>query len=415
MRSISKSYLKNLKLGFFSCIILGGVVLLTALSARATDGHQLAGLGAIQAGNGGAGVASAKDSTWVLLNPAGIVDLERRIDISFEVFAPNRSLEPKGPILLPLANPWAGEMSDDSIFYIPAIGAIFPHKQGAFGIGLFAVNGMGVDYDDSRTTIPFIFGRNFDRKTEYGVAKLALGYAYDLGEGWSLGATANLLFSQFATDMLTLDFWETEGDNRKDTSLGGGVTLGIQKKWDRLSLGASYSTPQWVDRLKKYQDLFSHPIDLPQMAQVGVAYRFTPRVEWLLDYKFIDWSGVRQIGKDPILGGLGWEDQHVIKSGLTWQLHPKWALRAGASYAKSPIGEEVVFANGLFPAIAEAHAMLGCTYAIGERSEIHFTYEHAFGKSLTENGRGDLFSIVGRGTEIYLEEDTFTVQYSYKF
>jgi hypothetical protein len=63
----------------------------------------------------------------------------------------------------------------------------------------------------------------------------------------------------------------------------------------------------------------------------------------------------------------------------------------------------------------EAHAMLGFTYKISERSDLHFAYEHAFGNSLTDSGRGDLFSIAGKGTEIYLEEDTFTVQYSLSF
>jgi len=387
----------------------------TSMSAWATDGHQLAGLGAIQLGTGGAGVASAKDSTWVLLNPAGIVDLDRRFDFSFELFAPDRYLEPEGPLFLPLANQWAGKMSDDSIFYIPAMGAIFPHGDGAFGVGLYAVNGMGVNYAHSRTTIPRIFGENFDRKTKYGVMKVAFAYAHELGDGWSLGATANLTYSRFSSDMLTLNFWETEGDNRPDDSFGGGLTLGVQKKWDRFSLGASYSTPQWVDTLGKYKDLLPLPLDLPQMAQAGLAFRVTPRLEWVLDYKFIDWSGVKQIGKEPILGGFGWEDQHVVKTGLTWEVNPKWTLRAGTSYGKSPISEEIVFANGLFPAIVEAHAMIGATYAISKRSDIHFAYEHAFGNTLTDSGKGDLFSFVGKGTKIHLEEDTFTFQYSYKF
>ena len=373
-------------------------IMCLALTVRATDGHQLAGLGAIQLGTGGAGVASAKDSTWLLLNPAGIVDLERRFDFSFELFAPTRSIDPDGPLFLPLSNRWASEMTDNSVFYIPAMGAVFPYQDGAFGVGLFAVNGMGVDYEASRTIIPRVFGRNFDRRTEYGVAKLSLGYGHDFGNGWSIGATASLVHTQFATDMLTLNFWETAGSNGKDYSLGGGITLGVQRKWDSLSIGASYSTPHWISKLNKYKDLLSDPFDLPQMAQVGLAYDITSKLEWVLDYKFIDWSGVRQIGKEPILGGLGWVDQHVVKSGLTWQVHPRWSVRVGTSYGNSPIQEDVVFANALFPAIVEAHAMLGFTYKISEYADLHFAYEHAFGNSLMDSGRGDLFSVAGKGT-----------------
>jgi long-chain fatty acid transport protein len=391
------------------------IICVVCHTSWATDGHQLVGLGALQIGTGGAGVASAKDSTWVLLNPASIVDLERRFDFSFEVFAPYRYLEPNGPLLLPLANRWAGKMSDDSIFFIPAMGAIFPHGDGAFGVGLFAVNGMGVNYQHSRTIIPRLFGDNFDRRTKYGVMKLGLTYAHDLGDGWSLGATATFDYARFNTDMLTLNFWETSGGNRPANAFGAGLTLGIQKKWDRLALGAAYTTPQWMEKFDKYKDLLPLPLDIPQSVQAGLAYKVTPNVEWVLDYKFLDWSGVKQIGKSPIQGGFGWKDQHIVKTGVTWTVNPKWTLRAGASYGKSPIREEVVFANGLFPAIIESHVTFGASYALTENSDIHFAYEHAFGNTLTDNGRGDLFSFVGKGTKIHLAENTFTAQYSYKF
>ncbi len=402
--------LVNASVGMF----LLGLCLFSA-PVWATDGHQLVGLGALQIGTGGAGVASAKDSTWVLLNPASIVDLERRFDFSYEVFAPYRYLEPEGPLLVPMANRGAGKMSDDSMFFIPAMGAIFPWGDDAVGVGLIAVNGMGVDYRHSRTLIPRIFGENFDRRTKYGVVKLGLAYAHDFGDGWSAGATFTLDYERFKTDMLTLKFWETSGDDEVSDGFGAGLTLGIQKKWDKLSLAAAYTTPQWMEKFEKYPDLLPLPMNLPQMFQAGLAYKFTPALEWVLDYKFIDWNGVKQIGKAPITGGFGWHDQHVLKTGLTWQVSPKWTLRGGTSLAKSPIREDSVFANALFPAIIESHATFGVSYAISKNTDVHFTYEHAFGKTMTDNGKGDIFSVVGKGTKIHLEEDTFTAQYSYKF
>ena len=395
--------------------VLAFLLLIAATTAMATDGHQLIGLGALQIGTGGAGVASPKDSTWLLLNPATTVSLERRFDLSMEVFAPYRYLEPEGRLLLPLANRLAGKMEDDSIFYIPAMGLILPTARGAFGLGVFAVNGMGVDYNKSRTIVPRIFGNNFDRRTKYGVMKIGLSYAHDLGDGWAVGATVALDYSRFKTDMLTLNFWETSGGNRQDDSFGIGLTLGIYKKWDRLSLGAAYTTPQWMTKYSKYKDLMPLPLNIPQSFQAGLAYRLHPDLEWALDYKFIDWSGVKQIGNSPIKGGFGWRDQHVIKTGLTWEVNPKWTLRAGFSHGKSPIREDVVFANGLFPAIVESHATFGVSYALSQTSDIHFAYEHAFGKTMTDSGGGDLFSFVGKGSKIHLAENTFTLQYSYKF
>lgn len=395
---------------------LGVIALLVvSFAAHGTDGHQLIGIGALQKGTGGAGVASPKDSTWTLLNPASLVDLEKRLDFSFEVFMPYRYIRPDGPLLIPMANRFAGKMDDDSIFYIPAMGAVFPKDNHAFGVGLFAVNGMGVDYSRSRTLIPRIFGNNFDRRTEYGVAKVALAYAYQFENGWALGAAANLDYARFKSDMLTLNFWETSGGNRWDDAFGGGLTLGVYKNWERWSFGAAYTTPNWMETMGKYEDLLPDPLNLPQTFQIGLAYDITPSLEAVLDYKFIDWSGVNQIGRAPFRGGFGWDDQHVVKGGLTWQVDPKWTVRAGVSYAKSPIDEEVVFANALFPAIVELHATAGLSYALTENSDIHVAYKHAFGNELTDSGKGDIFSFVGRGTDIYLEEDSVTVEYSYKF
>ncbi|MBW7863219.1 MAG: hypothetical protein GX580_02455 [Candidatus Hydrogenedens sp.] len=383
-----------------------------ALSAHATDGHQLIGIGAVQKGTGGAGVASAKDSTWVLLNPGAITDLERRFDFSFETFMPYRTLEPHGLF----ANSFAGKMSDDSIFFIPSMGAIFPTDKGTLGLGLFAMNGMGVDYRASRTILPRLFGHNFDRRTEYGAMKLSGAYAYEFDNGWSLGLALNLNYARFKSDMLTLNFWETQGGNRWDDAFGGGLTLGVQKDWERWRVGAAYSTPQWMDTMGKYKDdLLPLPLDLPQMLQAGAGFDITEDVELVLDYKFIDWSGVTQIGKAPITGGFGWKDQHAVKAGVTWDINDKWTVRAGLSHAESPIDEEVVFANALFPAIVETHATAGFSYAVTENTELHFAWKHAFGNTLTDSGRGDLFSVLGRGTEIHLEENSFTVQYSYKF
>ncbi len=380
--------------------------------ASATDGHQLIGIGVLQEGTGGAGVASPKDSTWVLLNPAGIVGLDRRVDFSFEYFRPYRYVEPHG-IVMP--NTGAGRMGDDGAFPIPAMGAVFPCGQGAFGVGLFAVNGMGVDYRKSRTTIPGLFGQNFDRRTQYGVMKLSLAYAYRFDNGWSVGVGANLDYERFKTDMLTLGFWETAGKNQWDDGLGGGLSLGVYKNWDRWSVGAAYTTPQWVQTFSKYKDLLPNPLDLPQTVQAGVAFKVTPDVELVLDYKFINWTGVYQIARDPIKGGFGWKDQHVVKAGVTWTVNPKWTLRAGASYGNSPITDKVVFANALFPAITELSLTTGVTYAVTENSDIHFAYEHAFGNNMTDSGKGDLFSFVGKGTKIHLDENCFTVGYSYKF
>lgn len=61
-------------------IAVVAVIAAAAAHVHATEGINLIGIGPVQQGTAGAGVASAKDSTWLLLNPAGLVDLQPRMD-----------------------------------------------------------------------------------------------------------------------------------------------------------------------------------------------------------------------------------------------------------------------------------------------------------------------------------------------
>jgi len=401
----------------FLLLRAAGTVLLLSAPLRGTNGHQLIGIGAVQKATAGAGVASARDSTWVLLNPAAIDDLELRLDVSVEMFAPERSIEPEGPDLpalggQPLANRDAGRSEDTSIFWIPSIGAAIPTADGTFGVGWYGVCGMGVDYHYPRTTIPGFSGQYYDYRTEYAVSKLALAYARPVGGGLTLGIALNLDMAQFRSDMLTSAFTQTKGDFERDTAFGAGFQLGFVQHLGCVAVGGTYISRQWFQEFDRYDDLLGGPLDLPQMVQLGVSWRVHPKLELLTDYKYINWSGVPALGEEPHEGGFGWDDQHVIK---VWTVTPRCRLSTGYSYGRSPIDEQIVFANALFPAIVEHHATLGVSFDLTEHSSVHFTYMHAFENTLEDSGKGDMYSQAGAGTEITLVEDTFTLQYSFRF
>ena len=82
-------------------LIWTAALLFSAVAAEATEGINLIGIGPVQQGTAGAGVASAKDSTWLILNPAGLTDVGRQVDASFQYFAPVRDINST-------ANPGAG-------------------------------------------------------------------------------------------------------------------------------------------------------------------------------------------------------------------------------------------------------------------------------------------------------------------
>jgi long-chain fatty acid transport protein len=274
------------------------VALLGATAAKATEGINLIGIGPIQQGTAGAGVASAKDSTWLILNPAGLTDVGRQTDTSFQYFSPVRTMNST-------ANPGAGRQDDDSAFFIPSLSASFGccRGEGGFmGIGLYGTSGMGVDYDQPRIPVP-----GGDTRTELSIAKLTFTYAQAFDNGFSIGAGPVLVLSRLRTDMFKeCDSW--------DSATGAGVIVGAnQKIGDKLTLGGSWMSEQYMGEFHEYDALFVDSLNLPQQVTVGMAYAVRTNLEVALDYRWIGWNKLETLGDQ-----FGWEDQRIVKAGLTW-------------------------------------------------------------------------------------------------
>lgn len=354
-----------------------------AFSATATDGINLIGIGPVQQGTAGAGVASAKDSTWLILNPAGLTDVERQVNASFQFFVPNRNAQYPG---MPNQN-------DNSSFFIPSLSASFGccnKDTGYFGIGVYGTSGMGVDYDANN---PFI-GGNF---TELSIAKMTFTYAHLFDNGWSVGAGPILVLSRFRTDM--------GGFSRQwDTALGAGAIFGVNKRVnDKLKLGASYITEQYMEDFDKYNGLLNDSLNLPQQLTVGLAYNVLTNVEVALDYQWIGWGQLETLGDQ-----FGWEDQNIVKAGVTWDVDERLTLRGGISHGNSPIQSEDVFQNSLFPAIMETHLAAGASYALNDSINLDLAYIHAL--EATQRGPGP-----GGTTDISMYQNSLTVGLSWKF
>ncbi|MDZ4861412.1 MAG: outer membrane protein transport protein, partial [Candidatus Hydrogenedentes bacterium] len=382
-----------------------------ATSARGADGNELIGIGAVQKGTAGAGVAAPQDATWALLNPAGIIALEKRLDVSVEFLDLFRGAEPHG---LPLVvNPTARQVNDHGTIFVPSFGMIWPLEHGALGFGIFGCQGNNLDYDRSRTTWPL--SRNNDRRSELQVARLPISYAYQFDSGWTLGASILPVITTFRTDSLTLNLRPTEGNYKRELGFGIGVQLGVYKEWEHLNIGAVWRSRQFVEQYEHYTDVIKWNLDLPEVIQVGVAWKPTDRWKVLFDYKFQHWTAIKQFSEESIRGGLGWNDQHIFKAGLIYQPNGNWILRAGYSRGNPPVDEAHVFANALTPAIAEDHLTFGFSRKLTERSEVHFAWTHTFDEARRDDGSGDIFSAIGRGTRVQYEEDAYTFQYTYRF
>lgn len=395
-----------------SGILLLGLATLLSFQTHATEGAFVHAQGAIGRSLTGAGVAYPIDATWMMLNPASIVHLDRRLDLGLDIVRSDVTLAPGGV----LGNPFSGEMTDHRYFFIPSAGLILPTANGAVGLGFYVPSGIGDDFDESRNLLTRLLPLNADRRLDYQQLRLALTYGHKLGSGWSVGAGLYANLSRFRTDSLTLSLRTAAANHDWDEAPGLGFVLGVHKQWDRWSFGASYTSPQWSEPFDKYKDVSTHSVVMPQIVQVGVAYKLKPFLTLMADYRYINWSGVKPLGLKPLEGGFGWQDQHIYKLAAEWRMNDLWTLRSGFSTGNPAASRENVFINGLTSASAvTSHFGLGLSRAIGKNSELHVTYLKALNNRITASRSGDLFSFLSAGTQIGLGHDEITIGYTHKF
>jgi long-subunit fatty acid transport protein len=388
--------------------LLAGFLLAAAVS-WAGEGAFVLGNDALQLGRASSGVASPRSAYWSYFNPASIVELDRRMDVNWYTVRTSIELKPRGII----GNRFGEDFESDRFFNIPSGGVILPLETGTLGLGMYTPSGTGAEYGQSRNLLSRVL--NADRRLYYQHMRLVLAYGYQFENGWAIGGGLHGSLSRFHSDHITLGLLPTAGDFEWDEALGAGFNVGVYKKWDRWAFGAAYSSRHWTQPFDKYRDLLRFSLDLPQILQAGIAYDLTPRIELTFDLKWNNWEGVRAYANDVLDGGFNWRDQFCVKAGIEYQLNEKTRLMAGASHGNSPITEDHVFVAGLVPVICENHLTAGLSRAINDQHEVHAAVIWGPPNTLRDTGRGDIFSILGRNSEITSGGLSGVVGYTWKF
>lgn len=387
-------------------LVLAWSAILGLPALSAAEGTRLIGTGPAQVGTAGAGVASPQNSTWLSLNPAGLVDVSGRVDVSTDIINGRVEVTPQGA----LGNP-DGEKLDDSVVVLaPAATWVKSWDGQAVGFGFYTLSGLAMDLPDSRS----VFGVGaYDNHAEVRTMATSLAYARKVTDGLSIALAANLIYSDIQSNSATLTGAPTAGEDETDRALGGGFSLSLYQRWEQVSLGANYTSRQWMERWDKYTDLYAGPPDQPPVLQLGIAWRPLPWLEPLLDYKWIDWDSVAVFGNDVMDKGLGWRDQHIVKLACNAKVGEDLVLRAGVSYGRSPIDESVAFANALSVLTTEWHATLGIGWQINQAWDLQASYLHGFNKEVTDNG--DEFAGNAEGTTIGLEVDALVLGVGWRY
>ena len=432
------------------------MALSAAHTAGATNGHQLMGVGVYQNSMGGATTAAPHDTTTAVSNPAGLALIETRADFNFEGFFPTRTADFKGsggqenqggsPMYLIPSVGWVGPVSDDGSL--------------VFGGGMFMVSGMGVDYD-TINTLPMNapYGDMTPWKgnlySQYQFWKLAPTLAKKINDQLSVGVALNVDYQQMAFKQI---YFDTKSRNyigadlsRAVGAMGFGVTAGvIYKASDMIQLGATYTSAQsFADMeyrlsagdivmptgtgtmMMNDNGSYKLKMDFPQQVAVGLA--ITPADGFLVtaDYKWINFAsamekldlkgkfniinpqtgaGVGSVDAMPL--PFGWKDVNVMAVGVSYQVTPATAVRAGYNKSDSPIGPEDVFNNMVFPAIVEDHVGLGVDLRLGANWSLGLAYTKAFRKEIA--GKSDMMGQTS-GAKIALEEQSMMLSISYNY
>ena len=413
MRSMKTSHhlRSNTRTPLVASFLLAVLITITARTAEANEGILLLGNDPLQLGRASSGVASPRSAAWSLMNPAAIVDLDRRLDLSLQLLRPNVTFEPHGLG----ANTRDGTLRFKETFVIPSGGIIWPLKRGTLGLYSTVRSADAIDFDHSRNILSRLFQGNRDRRLDYQHIRLVLAYAYQFDNGWALGATLQPSLNRLRTDHVTSRLRPTAGDFDWDDALGFGFSLAVYKRWEKFAVGATYQSRHRTQPFQQFDDLLEERIDMPPILQLGIAYRPIPKLELTLDYKYIAWRKVPLFKKFPNEGGFNWNNQHIVKAGIEWKVSPRFTLTTGVSHGKTPIDSSSVFASALLPATTETHAALGISYAHTEHHSVHLTYVREFPHTQIDSGQGRGVDRLGRNTHLKLEMHTLTLGYTHAF
>ncbi len=394
-------------------ITLLAITVLSAFPVQASEGVFLLGNDAQQLGRASSGVASPRSAYWSYMNPASIVELDRRLDLNWYTVFTDVELNPRGVI----GNRFDGKLESDIIANIVSTGFIWPLETGTLGGGIFIPSGSGVDYPHSRTWLSQILGANCDRRLGYQHIRGVLAYGYEFDNGWAVGLGLHGSLSRFRTDHLTLNLRAAQENHEWDEAWGAGFGLGIYKRWEKWAWGINYTSRHWTKAMDKYGDLLSSALDTPRTVQTGLAYTVSPKLELTLDYKWLNWEGIPTYGGDLMTkGGFMWKDQHGVKAGVEWKAHEKWTLMAGYAFTTTPIQEDHVFLSALVPVTVEHHWTAGFTHKFNDQNEIHLVGIWAPHHRMRDTGRGDEpFSLLGKGSTLSAGALSVALGYSYLF
>jgi long-chain fatty acid transport protein len=443
---------RTIKLAVAAAMALG------ATSAFATNGDNMIAYGAKSTAMGGTGIAYSFGAESALVNPALIGGNE--VSFGGTYFAPNVKFKDE---VTGMSNSFAKSAADQSVIPEVAVSSQV-NEHFSWGIGMFGVAGMGVDYrndtamfgSDQSQYMGTASGTN-QMTTNLQIMRFAVPLAYKT-DGFSVGIAPVLQYG-------SLSIAYNNGAYFNDMSTGSPVPVNVMTGYgasqdfgfgyqigaaydfskvgvDGLTLGAKYQSAidmEYKDQISKAAQNFGlsgfdDHLEQPAEAGVGVAYTIAGSTI-TFDYKQIQWGNAKGY-KD-----FDWENQNVYAVGYQYAADT-WAVRAGYNYAKNPIKEQSAsnmmtpgdyqgaainyFNLAGFPAVVEQHYTIGGSYSFTKQigvdvayvysPEVEFSYDTSAMTQAMAAAHGDPNAATYTSTaSVKHSQQALSLQLNYKF
>ena len=395
-------------------------LLLVSTPAWAQSGHVLNGVGPIDQGMSGAGMAAPQDALTALhWNPAAIFGVPgKTLDIGIQFMMPTSTITSSvqagafGPAFGPPVTMSGSTDSDAGPFPIPSIGFAYAPEgsKWAFGLSAYGVGGFGVDYAQSATN-PILTpqmpngGMGFGAmESAFMLLQISPTMAYKLNDQVSIGFAptlnmANLELSVFpATAPQFIDAFGTPGVAQDDLPLypdapatwarGYGFQAGVHAMInDDLALGISYKSPQSFDEFEYEPETagaadYTFQMDFPMIVSGALAFTGVENLLLALDVRYIDYAnttGFDEVGFDNqfAVKGFGWDAVTVVAIGAQYTVAEGLDVRGGYAFNNSPISDDVAFFNAPAPALVEQHISAGFSYLVNDMVKVSLAGQYA--------------------------------------
>lgn len=387
-------------------------------TANAQTGHVLNGVGPIDQGMSGAGMAAPQDALTALhWNPAAIFAVPgKTLDAGIQLMMPTSSLSSsvQAGALGAFGPPQTLSGSTDSDagpFPIPSLGFVYAPEGSklAYGFSMYGVGGFGVDYALTPTN-PLLTpqmpqgGMGFGAmESAFMLLQISPTIAYRLNDRISFGFAPTMNFASLELSVFpgTAPQFINVGTQQQPMPLplypdapatwakGYGFQAGLHAMINEdLSLGISYKSPQGFDDFE-YEPTtagaadYTFQMDFPMIVSGALAYTGVEDLLLALDVRYIDYEntpGFDEVGFDNTtfaVKGFGWESITVVAIGAQYMVAEGLPVRIGYAFNNSPISDDVAFFNAPAPALVEQHISAGFSYQLNDKVNLSFAGQYA--------------------------------------